>query len=245
MAKKALLIGIEDYKKGSLKGCAADAEELFNKLSKHADGTRNFEAHFYSDTIQTREHLLEKAHELFESDPEIALFYFSGHGAINNLGSFLLTPDHNRFNKGVAVSDILQLASSSAAKSKVIILDCCYAGAAGQFNPLTQTSVLWNNTIILASSRANETSAMVGLRSIFTNLLLDALDGGAADLFGNVTPAAVYAHIDRSLGGWSQRPVFKANVDHLITLRKVDPPIPFEYLQQIPVLFPKIEYQKI
>lgn len=37
---------------------------------------------------------------------------------------------------------------------------------------------------------------------------------------GDVTPGSIYAYIDRSLGGWEQRPVFKANIKRFVSLRK-------------------------
>ena len=36
------------------------------------------------------------------------------------------------------------------------------------------------------------------------NLFVDALNGSAADILGQITPGSVYAHIDQSLGAWSQ-----------------------------------------
>ena len=47
---------------------------------------------------------------------------------------------------------------------------------------------------------------------IFTNLVLAALEGGAADLRGHVTPGSIYAYVDQALGAWDQRPIFKTNV---------------------------------
>ena len=49
---------------------------------------------------------------------------------------------------------------------------------------------------------------------------------------------SVYAHIDQSLGPWSQRPVFKTNVKRFISLRKVHPPIDRAELRRIVEFFP-------
>jgi hypothetical protein len=72
---------------------------------------------------------------------------------------------------------------------------------------------------------------------------LDALGGAAANLVGDVTPGGVYAHIDQSLGGWGQRPVFKTNVRRFISLRKVKPPLELAELQRISKLFPSAGFQ--
>ena len=96
---------------------------------------------------------------------------------------------------------------------------------------------------ILTASRADEGAAEVGGGGIFTDLLVDALGGAAANLVGEVTPGSVYAHIDQSLGSWAQRPVFKTNVSGFVSLRKVRPPIDVEILRALPKLFPDHGFQ--
>lgn len=73
---------------------------------------------------------------------------------------------------------------------------------------------------------------------VFTTLFVDALEGAAANLVGEITPGSVYAHIDRSLGSWEQRPVFKTNVKTFVSLRKVPPAISLAELHQIIGFFP-------
>ncbi len=75
-------------------------------------------------------------------------------------------------------------------------------------------------------------------RGVFTTLFVDALNGSAANLAGDITPGSVYAHIDQSLGAWEQRPVFKTNVKQFVSLRKVSPPIPISDLRRITEFFP-------
>ena len=64
-----------------------------------------------------------------------------------------------------------------------------------------------------------------GRYSVFTDLLLQALSGGAADIRGNITPGSVYAYIDQALGEFGQRPVFKTNITRFVSLRKVIPQV--------------------
>jgi hypothetical protein len=73
---------------------------------------------------------------------------------------------------------------------------------------------------------------------VFTTLLVDGLTGAAANLVGDITPGSVYAHIDQSLGPWEQRPVFKTNVKHFISLRRVQAPVPLHELRRIAEFFP-------
>lgn len=96
---------------------------------------------------------------------------------------------------------------------------------------------------ILTASAANQYAMETGGSGVFTSLLVDALSGAAANLVGDVTPGSVYAHIDQSLGPWSQRPIFKTNVKEFVSLRKADAPIELEKLHKLVELFedPTIE----
>jgi hypothetical protein len=72
---------------------------------------------------------------------------------------------------------------------------------------------------------------------VFTNLFVDAMNGSAANLVGDITPGSIYAHIDQSLGPWEQRTIFKTNVTRFTTLRKVQSPIALSDLRKIVQLF--------
>jgi hypothetical protein len=69
------------------------------------------------------------------------------------------------------------------------------------------------------------------------------MSGSAANLTGDITPGSVYAHIDQSLGGWEQRPVFKTNVKQFVSLRQTAPPIPTADLRRIVEFFPTPGYE--
>ena len=62
--------------------------------------------------------------------------YFAGHGHIETTGDYLLASDATRGDEGLALDDVLVLANESPATNKVIILDSCHAGIAG--NPPTR-----------------------------------------------------------------------------------------------------------
>ena len=73
---------------------------------------------------------------------------------------------------------------------------------------------------------------------MFTSLLCGALEGGAADVLGNVTIAGAYAYIDEALGAFDQRPLFKANVSQLFPLRRCPPAVSRPSLRKLPEVFP-------
>jgi hypothetical protein len=248
--RKALVVGIDHYLHiQALSGCVNDAHAVKAILERHADGTVNFATPRLmtgtgpSDVIQ-RSQLKDAVRELFKGDSEIALFYFAGHGFIDETGGFLCASDCKTGDDGFSLAELMTLATGSGAKNKVIILDSCHGGIAGN-RPTTQgIAEIKDGMTILTASTEDQYSFEVpgGGAGVFTTLLADALGGAAANLVGDVTPGSVYAHIDQSLGPWAQRPVFKTNVKTFVSLRKATPPIALVDLQAIATYFPQAGY---
>ncbi len=239
--KKALVVGINNYTSAPLHGCVRDATDFCNLIRVNGDQTANFNVLLSTD-VPRRSKLRELITELFAGANDTALFYFSGHGLINELGGYLVTPDHRKYDEGISMNEILTLANSSASRNKIIILDCCHSAAitAPDLSPHSIGHINEGVTILTASKQ-NEVAMEVNGKGVFTNLLLEALKGGAADVNGNITPGSVYAYIDQALGPWEQRPVFKTNVSNFATLRKVTPKVPLSVLKEIPSFFPSPE----
>ena len=245
--RKALVVGINYYAHGSpLHGCVDDAHAVKSVLERHSDGTVNFGVKLISGTGPTdmvaRSDLREQIRELFAGDSEIALFYFAGHGHIESTGGYLLASDSRSGDEGVPLGDVLTFANGSAAQNKIIVLDSCHAGIAGASPSMPANADLKEGTTILTASTADQYATEKNGAGVFTTLLVDALNGAACNLVGDVTPGSVYAHIDQSLGPWDQRPVFKTNVKSFVSLRKVQPPISLADLQRITELFPSPGY---
>lgn len=243
--RKALIVGINNYPTSPLKGCVNDATAFATTIEKNGDGSPNFATRLETD-ISTKAQLKTMLRELFEGDSDIALFYFSGHGFFNDLGGYIVTPDHQQNDEGVSMDEILTLANKSKAKDKVIILDCCHSGAFG--SPAitgSNSALIIEGVVILTASRPSESAIEINGHGIFTNLLIDALQGGAADLRGHITPGSVYAYVDQALGPWDQRPVFKTNVTRFTSLRAISPQVPIEVLRKMTEYFsaPEQEYQ--
>jgi hypothetical protein len=97
---------------------------------------------------------------------------------------------------------------------------------------------LREGTTILTASTSQQYATEENGSGVFTTLFVDALNGAAGNLVGDVTPGSVYAHIDQSLGPWDQRPLFKTNVKSFVSLRKVQPPISLQELHRITEFFP-------
>lgn len=225
----ALLVGIDKYPQhAQLNGCVNDATGLAAILSHHEDGTRNFEIELQTN-VPTRGALLDMITRLFDAQLHTALFYFSGHGIMTGRGGYIVTPDFNRYSEGISMDEMLTIVNKSKITDKIVILDCCHSGAAGDpmmFN--AAATYLAEGVVIMTAARKNEAAMEMNGHGIFTAHLQNALKGNAADLAGNITPGSIYGYIERNLGFMQQRPQFKANISRFVSLRNVEPLIPME-----------------
>lgn len=246
--RRALVVGIDDYPGAPLAGCVNDANNIAALLRTHWDGSPNFALKTTTQPSQkiTRSNLRAALTKLFSDHDEadVALFYFSGHGTENNLGGFVVTPDAKKYDEGVSLVEVLTLANTSKARECVIILDSCHSGHLGAVPAVNNEQAhLREGVSILTASRASQEAIESGGRGLFTELVCGALDGGASDVLGNTTVASVYAYVDQALGPWEQRPLFKASLSKLISLRDNQPSVRFDILRQLPAWFPTADHQ--
>lgn len=243
MTRKALIVGIDSYKHISdLFGCVNDANAVKAMLERHADGSVNFHTRLLlgstSSTTVTRSDLKTAVKELFAGDGEVSLFYFAGHGHVETTGGYLCAGDCQTGDDGLPISEIMTLANDSSIQNRVIVLDSCHSGIAGDHPLHENLAEIKDGVTILTASTSEQYASEENGSGVFTNLFVNALAGEASNLVGDVTPGSVYAHVDESLGAWAQRPVFKTNVKRFVSLRRVTPPIELENLRKISELFP-------
>src|ERR1017187_8642564 len=134
--KKALVVGINNYPNAELRGCVNDANAIAGALGANGDGSPNFDVKLVTVPNETidRAKLKGLIDSLFSGDADIALFYFSGHGVVTSTGGYIVTPDFRKYEEGVSMDEILNLANKSHVKNRVVILDCCHSGAFGSPN---------------------------------------------------------------------------------------------------------------
>lgn len=254
--RQALVVGIDEYDNPriqNLKCAKRDATEMRDVLSfnysKKGKGEPNFDCELMISSTNpkekvTRAKLKEKIQKLFESEEtDIALLYFSGHGTLKSLGGYLVTQDAAVYEEGISFNDIMIYANNSSIKEIVIILDCCKSGDLGQVAATNKdVASLRKGVSILTSSSSLQNSFEVDGNGIFTKILLGALNGGSADLLGNVTVAHLYQLADSLLGPWDQRPQFKTNSSRLSVLRKAQPKIKRKVLVKIVDYFFGVDY---
>jgi uncharacterized caspase-like protein len=245
--RRALVVGIDDYPDAPLAGCVNDANAIGKLLRTHEDGSPNFSVKAMLQPSQrvTRSGLRAALAKLFSDidEADVALFFFSGHGTENNLGGFIVTSDAQRYDEGIPLTDVLTLANKSKARECVLLLDSCHSGHLGTIPAINDEGVhLREGVSILAAARAAQAAVEVNGRGLFSELLCGALEGGAADVLGSTTVAAVYAYVDQALGPWDQRPLFRASLSKLVSLRDNRPAVPPEVLRQLPAWFPTADY---
>lgn len=247
--RKGLFIGINNYLHVTpLSGCNNDAIAMASLLERHASGRPNFSNKVLTsaETNLTLNIVKQHIQHLFSDDCEVALLYFAGHGQFDtNIDEGLLIPqDFEPGGEGIRISDILNWATNATRiKNKIVILDCCQAGAAGAMRGLRAgTSVLGEGVTILTACKQHQSALETAGHGVFTGLLLQALHGGAANVLGKVTPGSVYSFVDNALGAWEQRPVFKTNVSQFVPLREVAPLIAETTLRKFKDWFPEASY---
>ncbi len=231
--RKALIVGIDNYTQCPLHGCCNDADAVARVLEDNGDGSPNFSVKIEKD-VCSKAKLRGLIEDCFSGDADIALFYYSGHGHIDSVGGYLVTPDFTNHDYGVSLQEVLAIANASRCKDKIIVLDSCFSGFMGSINTAGQnTAVINEGVTILTASRSSETSAEINGHGLFTSLLLEALSGGATDITGHITPGGIYAYIDKALGPWEQRPVFKTNVTRFTSLRNVIPQVDISIIRKL------------
>lgn len=261
--RRALIVGIDHYDKvPPLNGCVADAREMARVLATHAPGanggpTDNFECRLLvsargGEPISSNR-LKKEWLDIFE-DPGApgkkfegdVVFYFSGHGAVNEYGGHLVTQeaDADDPDLGFEMEHLVLLANRhSAANSVTIIIDACHSGVVG--NPPDQDGLvkIKRGISILSASLPDEYAMEVDGRGVFTRLVVSALEGGGGDVLGNVSPASIFAYAQAALAPQEQRPMYKTHASDWEVIRRVAPVVSLAELRQLPEFFPAEDSQ--
>lgn len=259
----ALLVGVDAYEMpADLYGCVKDVEGLVPMLEKHDDGSRNFtyietilgtldgkpsavSDRVHHSTIGVKEaHLRTRIEALFKTDnADIALFYFAGHGHFDGRRGYLMPTDAEEGDYGVRMDDLIGYANESTAHQKIIILDCCHAGAISkEFASGAAMGLEEGVTVLLAASDDQYASESADAGGFYTSLVRNALKGGAANaITGEITVASLYAYVDGAISRMKseQSPLFLANLSALTPLRNVKPQVPRNVILQLTSFFPK------
>lgn len=246
MAKQALLVGVDHYLNfDELHCCVRDAKKMEELLSHHADGSDNFACSTLLSTpgelVVTEASLraaLRKLTREATKDDDL-LFYFSGHGMVLDGEGALVTQNAIPDDVGFPMYELLRLVNRCGAGSMMVILDCCHSGEMGNTGDAKDVhqATLSEGVTILSASGVDEASEQGIFNSLFTELVCAALEGGGADIRGYVSAASVYAYVERAMGPWQQRPLYKSYAKTLKPLRLCQPIAADEDLHRLPELF--------
>lgn len=243
MGKRALLVGIDAYDHfNDLSACIGDVTALAFRLATHEDGTANFAVTTLvsSNARVDRSNLMRHVRHEIALQPDMLLLYFAGHGAERAGDVILCTQEGNEHDEGVAFSSLLGLINTSSIGEVIVILDCCFSGGAGS-NPVIggELSYVRPGVAILTASRHDEVAEEMPIvgQGRFSYFLCAALDGGAADVLGNVGVIRAYAYLRESFGAGEQSPTFKCNVAQLHLLRRCFPAVPHDEMLRLPEFF--------
>ena len=128
--KRALIIGINNYRRDPLKYCINDATDLATTLQRihfHVSLVLDCSLHEFKQTVNTFVDIIEY--------DDLVLFYFAGHGNQTEDDNYLLPSDYNYIYQGNerdyisrnAVSEKYIMQNIDDKKCRIIIYlyDCC------------------------------------------------------------------------------------------------------------------------
>jgi tetratricopeptide (TPR) repeat protein len=166
-------------------------------------------------------------YDFFDNKRTIAndtlLFYYSGHGVPTTDGNMCISTSEMKsdspYFRGFSSSDLTRLIKDSVSIRIVIILDCCYSGAASitkgnedaaatlgttatQDNARLLQQQGEGKSLLAASQAASEAYALKEQdHSIFTYYLLEGLRGNedSVDVKGNVTPHSLGNYVYKKI----------------------------------------------
>lgn len=141
--KKALLVGINAYDEGALRGCVNDVIRMNHVLTHHFGFTKNSDKRMLVDGSATSENILARL-EWLVSDAkagDVLFFHYSGHGSQmvdvdydldeepDGLDEIICPVDLNWRDKVVKDDDFARIfATVPADVNLTVILDCCHSG---------------------------------------------------------------------------------------------------------------------
>lgn len=185
--RKALVVGIDHYSTfPRLHGCINGANMIYDVLWKHGIGDVNFAVKLLVGSsrrnLVSRAKLMDTVTELFEDDAEVALFYFAGYGRFDDRRGILLASD-----SPIALGRVLEIAGSSNARTKFIILDCSSRFSGYEGDAVRPELYLAEGGLNILQAFGESYWSQKVSSGLVTTLFVDALKGAAANLIGDVT----------------------------------------------------------
>jgi hypothetical protein len=155
---------------------------------------------------------------------DLVLVYYAGHGKLDGAQLYLCTHDtepETLAATSVPVRDVHHYISRSACRQVVLVLDCCFAGAAadvfhtrGELSDRVEAAASARGVFLLTSCGAYEPSLERGGTEtgelpygVYTRALVDGILSGQADLYrdGRITPLELARYLQQRIPGQTPR----------------------------------------
>ena len=143
--------------------------------------------------------VLRGLRELRESQSPLCIFYFSGHGCSTDVDAYLITPDGEEGQEGIALSTLVKQLSLGPDRSWLAVLDCCHATPTEFRSTRLQERDIdaalgsyGSNRAVIAACEPSKEAVTLGGSSPFTAAIIEALTGSAANHAGEVTLGAAF-----------------------------------------------------
>lgn len=223
--RRAFIVGIQNYAVlPHLKYAKNDAELISAQLQEY---NCQFSCLSLINEQATAKTIRDSFRELFKdaSDDAILIFYFAGHGVVEDRATFLVTLDvESDPESGISFDRLVQYVTSyrKEGQSIIFVLDCCHAGAMPTegvsviLNPVIDTVTRTSGITLFAateeSSKAYERDDIE--QGIFTNCLFLGLSGAATNIDGNVTTSSLHDYLAKAMDVITrkQRLVYKTTI---------------------------------
>lgn len=188
-----------------------------------------------TDSLCEVEQLFDEA----EQD-DVILIYFSGHGELDKQNELCLLFKNTKIDRLLATSlnysMIRKCINSSRCQTTIVILDCCYSGAATvkgtnisgildkTVDKVVDNENSFSGTVILSASSefdvAKEDEKLKN--SVFTYYLVEGLKSGAiaGDNYGNITLDDLYYYAYEKTTKYSQTPYQKVDCKGKVIIGK-------------------------
>ncbi|MEU6485865.1 caspase family protein [Streptomyces sp. NPDC046887] len=215
---RAVLFGVHDFRRLTpLSGVRFNVPALRALLTSEDVGGLAEEDCVVVPPDGTRQEMLDALHDAAEEATDLLLVYYAGHGHFDGgRRSFLLATrdsDPRRPYHSVKYDEIRELVRGSAARRKVVIVDCCYSGLAlamSDDQPPTPQDVEIIGACVLTSAAEDERSLCLPDGSVFTlelaRLMAEGLSGDLpggrrAELLPGLSMAEVFGALHSRLQG--------------------------------------------
>lgn len=184
---RAVLIGVHDFEHlPALDGVRHNIPALRARLTDPLVGGLA-ERHCYAVAADCRPaDVLDAVQTAADEATNLLLVYYAGHGLFDRDGHSLLlgtrTAHHASPHRSVKYAELRDYVAESPARHKVVIIDCCFSGAALPMGAETQSP--WTDSLgiegasVLTSAADTEESLCLPEGSVFTLELTDLLGQG-------------------------------------------------------------------